>query len=373
MKRNPVWVMLCVLTVVGSLLPLTPAPCQVARSLDTGDLFPQIPMAPMAHDAARRYLGIKKNQFFTLNDVRADMVLVEIMNTSCSSCKKQSAIYNELYSLIEAHPETRSRIKLMAIAVGNTDREVQVFKDRFQVAFPMVGDPKYLVWDATGRTMTPLSVFVRQHPQGKTGVVAAIHLGLQSRAQAVFDELQQLLKKDPEDFASAGLNGEKSGRVTEPTLIFSEQKIYELMVMSFFKAEIVAHSIRSMALEKSGVIYTSTGKRNGEPVKLFVKPVSRFLPCDSCHDAQFLYIFDGHGIILDIVPMQLSKYGNRPFSEKDLAKIRGRLVGRSLVDPIIFDPDVDAISGATITTSVLYKTVNEGKALLEELKAAGWI
>lgn len=373
MKRNPFWVVLSVLTVACSLLSMSPAPCQAARPLGAGDLFPQIPMAPMAHDAARAYLGIKKDQFFTLNDVRADMVLVEIMNTSCSSCRKQAAVYNELYSLIGAHPETRSKIKLMAIAVGNTDQEVQVFKDRFQVAFPMVGDPKYLFWDATGRTMTPLSLLVRQNPQGMAGVVAATHLGLQSRAASVFDELQQLLKQDPGVFTAAGLNGEKGGPAREPALIFSEQKIYELMVMSLFKAGIVTGSIQSVALSNSGVIYTGTGKRNGTPVKFFVKPVSRFLPCDSCHDAQFLYIFEGSGKILDIVPMQLSKYGNRPFTEKDLAKVRGRIVGRSLVDPIVFDPEVDAISGATITTSVLYKTLNEGNMLFEELKAAGLI
>ena len=70
--------------------------------------------------------------------------------------------------------------------------------------------------------------------------------------------------------------------------------------------------------------------------------------------------------------MQLTKYGNQPFTETDLAKIRSQFVGKFIFDDFDFKPDVDAVSAATITSSVIYKTFNEGKALYEELKAAGF-
>lgn len=334
-----------------------------------GALFPQLPMKPLTNETDRAYLGLAADLFFSTNDIRADLLLVEIMNTNCSSCKKQAAIYNELFSLIEADPAAKSRIKMIAVAVGNSDKEIETFKDRFMVSYPIVGDPQYRIWDATGRSKTPLSVFVRQGGREKSGVVAGAHIGLQEPAKAVLDELKLLLEKDKAFFPVQRAEDKKE--IGEPAPLFSQQRIMELMVTAFFKAGVICEGIEAVQLKKGGLIYTGTGKKNGEPVRLFVKPVYRFLPCDACHDAQFLICFESNGKIFDLVPIQLTKYGNQPFSETDIAKIRGRFVGKFIGDDFVFNPDVDAVSAATITSSVIYKTFNEGKGLYEELKDAG--
>jgi hypothetical protein len=348
----------------AAAFPADPAP------VTSGAYFPQIPLKPLSNRTDAAYLGVASDQFFSTNDIRADLVLVEILNTSCTSCQQQAAVYNELFTMIEADPAARSRIKLIAIAAGNSDKEIQTFKDRFKILFPVVGDPQFTLWDATGRSKTPLSIYVRQgrRPQ-ETGVVAGTHLGLQTQAAAIFEELKQILKKESSFFLTTPAGDEKRER--EPVPVFSRQRIMELVAVTFFKAGIQTETIEAVELKKTGIIFTSIGKRNGKPVRLFAKPIHRVLPCDACHDAQFLYFFDGEGKIFDLVPLQLTKYGNQPFTETDLDKIRSRFVGKHFVDDFLFDPRVDAVSAATITSSVIYKTVNEGKDLYEELKAAG--
>jgi hypothetical protein len=354
----------CLLAAAGNTFSQENAP------ITPGIFFPQISMKPISNEKDRAYLGLATDHYFSTNDIRADLILVEIMNTNCSSCKKQAPVYNELFSMIEADPVAKSKIKMIAIAVGNSDQEIETFINRFMVSYPIVGDPQYRVWDATGRSKTPLSIFVRQDEQGKSGVVADAHLGLQTQAAVVLDELKLLLTKEWASFPIRGA-GDKT-EMGEPAPLFSQQRIMELTVTAFFKAGVVSEGIETLQLKKGGLLYTGTGKRNGDSVRLFVKPVYRFLPCDVCHDAQFLIFFDENGKIFDLVPMQLTKYGNQPFSETDLDKIRGRFVGKFIFDDFVFNPNVDAVSAATITSSVIYKSFNEGKALYEEIKEAGY-
>ena len=42
-----------------------------------------------------------------IKDIKADLVLVEIMSVYCGACRRQAPIYNKLYALIESTPETK--------------------------------------------------------------------------------------------------------------------------------------------------------------------------------------------------------------------------------------------------------------------------
>ena len=244
---------LYILIIVCFMFPGGNACAQDPSPIAPGDFFPQIPMKPISNEADSTYLGLVADQFFSTNDITADLILVEIMNTNCATCKKQAPVYNELFSMIEADPAAKSRIKMIAVAVGNSDKEIQTFKDQFMISFPIVGDPQYRVWDATGRSRTPLSIFVRQRrerDQGKAGVVAGTHLGFQTQAKAVFDELKLILKKDPASFAVQRAGDEKRV-VPKPAPIFSQQRIMELIAMTFFKAGVICESIETLSSAKA--------------------------------------------------------------------------------------------------------------------------
>jgi len=79
------------------------------------------------------------------------------------------------------------------------------------------------------------------------------------------------------------------------------------------------------------------------------------------------YIFDTTGTIVEIVPLQLTKYGNKPWDADDIAKLKQRLVGRNMSDPQPFDPQVDAISSATISSAMIFNSIAEGKELYDAL------
>ncbi|MBW1801279.1 MAG: hypothetical protein JRJ85_11190, partial [Deltaproteobacteria bacterium] len=109
----------------------------------------------------------------------------------------------------------------------------------------------------------------------------------------------------------------------------------------------------------------------GAARRLFAEVIGHPVPCDVCHDAHFIYVFDTSGKILRFLPLQLTKYGNEPWDEEDVAKMKDRILGLSILQPMTFDPAVDAVSSATITSAVIFDSIFQGREIIEELKRKG--
>ena len=120
-------------------------------------------------------------------------------------------------------------------------------------------------------------------------------------------------------------------------------------------------------------VYTGIVKENGVDRRLIAEVVSRPPTCDVCHDIHFIYIFDTTGRVLKFVPLHLTKYGNKAWSAKDIAKMRGQVVGKYITQSLIFNPEVDAISKATITSAIIYDSISQGESLLKALKEKGFL
>ena len=88
--------------------------------IQAGDSFPETPLPVPEDRGYRHYLGTSEGYHFTLKEVSANLIVVEILSVHCPSCQRQIKAYNELYDLIDADPQTSGRIKIIGIAAGNT-------------------------------------------------------------------------------------------------------------------------------------------------------------------------------------------------------------------------------------------------------------
>jgi len=339
--------------------------------IKTGDPFPAVSVKAPEDPAIAAYLGIPEGKSFTIDDVKADLVLVEIMNVYCASCWRQVPVYNKLYELIESDPATKGRVKIVAFGAGNKDWEAKYFTEKFEVPFPVIADPDFTMHEAIGGSKTPFSIFVRQDPSGKTGLVADTHLGYIREHEPLFKEMQSMMRLD---LAAIRKKGEKTeAQVVEVKPVLTEKELQSKIKAAFSGEGGHVESFEKVTLEKSGPVYTGLVKADGRSTRLFAKVVSRPPPCDVCHDIHFIYIFDGTGKIVEFIPLQLTKYGNKHFNEEDVAKMRVRIVGKQVYDPFQFDAKVDSVTRATITCAVIFKSLNEGQGLFKELKEKGLI
>ena len=79
--------------------------------------------------------------------------------------------------------------------------------------------------------------------------------------------------------------------------------------------------------------------------------------CNVCHDIFFIVVFDDGGLVVNLAPIIITKYKNVEFDANDVAFLKSRVVGRLLSREIVFDPTVDAVSTATMSSALVFDTL----------------
>jgi thiol-disulfide isomerase/thioredoxin len=371
MTRTVTLILGCLLFLLLLGCPYTYVKKQGMQVIKTGDLFPEIALQAPSDPQDRLYLGLSEDKTFTLDNIRGNLVLVEMMSVYCSSCRTQAPIYNKLYELIQNDPKTRGQIKMLAIAAGNGDEEVKEFRENYKVPFPVIPDPGFSMHQAIGSSPTPFSIYVRQDASGRMGRVIDTHLGPIFDHADLFRHLAGMMTMDLAAIENQGREKEAKPAEVKPILLDKE---VEARVKNAFKSmDGNLEQFEKITLKNSNAVYAAVVKTRDGSQRLFAVMVSRSVPCDVCHDAHFIYVFDSTGKVVGFAPIQLTKYGNKPWDESDLSKIRSRILGRYIFKPSVFDPKVDAIASATITAAVIFDSVSHGEAILEELRRKGLI
>jgi len=331
--------------------------------------FPDLTFTQTLSKEEQAYLGIPQKKNFTFKEIRGSLILIEFISTYCVSCQKQAPIFDELYSSIEKNPKLKGKVKMIGIAAGNNLHEVEIFKKEYKVPYPIFSDLKFDAHTAVGSPRTPFTIWVRKDAQGK-GIVVSTHLGLIDSMESTLDETRAVLQYD------LSLLKPKKGTIYEGDALKPPLTEEELMAKAKEGMEASGGrviEIKKISLKDGDWIYVGKVDFGNHKENLFSKLASRRAVCDICHDTFFIYTFDPDGKVIDIVPIQLTKIGNLKWTEEDLKKMRERTVERSILNPFIFDPSVDSISGATITVALIFDSLDKAKEIFEKLKKEGYI
>jgi peroxiredoxin len=340
-----------------------------AAPVDTGEPFPVVALPAPADPAQQAYLGLDKEGPFTLNQVEGKVVLVELLNVLCPHCRKQTGPYNELYRMIEGDPVTRGRIKMLGVAVANSDEQIEDFVDIYAVAFPVVSDRRFALHRALRAGPTPFSLYVLRDAPGEVGVVAGTELGEDSDMAALFAFLKDLLTMKTADLIPLAEGSTEAVASLEPPQ--TEGEVTARIEGALASLGDKVKGVHRVSLSSGRRVYAARVRRSGEWETIFAEVASRSAICDVCHNVHFFYLFDRKGKILAFEPLHLTKYGNVEWTEGELNRFAKRVVGRSMTGLWNFDPKVDAVTSATMTSAIIFDNFDQGQQLLDELKAAG--
>jgi thiol-disulfide isomerase/thioredoxin len=327
-----------------------------------GDRFPEYTFDAPGASEDRAYLGISDKRTFAVADIQADLIVVEVLNTYCTSCQMQAPIYNQVFELTENDPTTKGRVKWLGVGVGNNAREIASFRGKKAVSFPILTDLNFEFYDALGGpggVRTPLTVLVRKDDKGR-GIVVDSHIGYRKDEAEIFEGIKAALLYD-----LAYLKIKEGERAVLPVtkklpLPISEGELLQKIKDGMAMAGGSVVEVRKLQLNDE-VVYLGNVRIDSRETQLFARVVGRPPVCDICHDIHFVYIFDQGGEVTNFVPIHLTKYGNRPWDDHDIEQMKSRIVGRSLLKPLEFDRDLDAVSRATITSVVIFDGINKGR------------
>lgn len=154
-----------------------------------GDRLPAFSMTAPESAAHRDSLGLSPEaSTFTLADVEVPVVLIQIFSMYCPICQREASEVNRLHALIEEQG-LANRIKILGLGAGNSELEVQVFRERYAVPFALISDPDYVLHQVFQGIGTPYFVLAQSSETSEAGhIVRFSHLG-------AFDSAQEFLKQ----------------------------------------------------------------------------------------------------------------------------------------------------------------------------------
>lgn len=138
---------------------------------NVGGKFPSIALAAPKDPAMRTYLGIGDAQTFTVDQVDADVVVVEIFSMYCPYCQKEAPTVNAFYELVQKRNRPGKTLKILGIGAGNSPVEVDVFARKYNVPFPLIPDTDYTVHQTLGQVRTPHFIAIQRGADGARKVI----------------------------------------------------------------------------------------------------------------------------------------------------------------------------------------------------------
>jgi peroxiredoxin len=464
-----------------------------------GDPFPPFSLKNNLSTQEINGLQLPKKEFITLEDFTSEILLIELLNVHCHTCKEQVPVFNQLWDSLQSDKILKNRATLIGITVGNNTQEIAAFQKSFEPRYPIIADPLKEVFNTLGNMKgTPQTYLLRKDPSGiwfvlyhHTGPVNTHEIYLRKIKElykadlegldpgykvpqllltalkkkfpgALFENKRMLLYFPPldtfpleDDIRNPGpqmkvfysfINEEKlatviigtpnrtfpqqelekvrktptvflladeggalarrfevrddplvclvngsgrivyrapsldyaraeevvQGKVTRLTPNLTREELLKLMQNAMKKIEDNIERVERKELDNGGTIYLGFVKAASRDASLFGRIVSKYSICDICHDVHFYYLFDHNGRLVYFNPINLTKFGNVNWDQKDVNKLKSGVAGKDLFKTLPFDPYVDAVSQATMTSYLIFEGLNETKSVLKGYSGGGF-
>jgi peroxiredoxin len=155
---------LCVLGVFMSSVTAFSAP-------QPGDILPKVKLQKPSKSEELKYLGLSGSGSFALTDISAKIVIVEFYSMYCPYCQAEAPNTVKLYGNIRDDAALVGTVKVIGVGVGNSDYEVDLFRNKYAIPFPLFSDEDFTMVEALGLQYTPHFIVIRIDEKGKAHVV----------------------------------------------------------------------------------------------------------------------------------------------------------------------------------------------------------
>ena len=151
-----------------------------------GESLPGIRLPIPKDSNEKKYLGLSGDGFFKIPQIKSKGVLIKIFNLYCPICQSTVAAMGEIYRQIESNPDLKGKLKLIGIGAGNSPLEIEVFKENYNVPFPIFPDENFKIHQALGEVRIPFFIAVRIEGDRPPQIVQT-HLGGLTDSRALAD------------------------------------------------------------------------------------------------------------------------------------------------------------------------------------------
>jgi peroxiredoxin len=169
MKRIlPLFFLILALSGAETALAIEASQTPQSRPIAEGAAFPDLKLNGNLSAEQAAYLGLAAGRTGRLSRIKAPFVLIEVFSMYCPHCQREAPVMNELYALI-AGRGLAGDIKVVGLGAGNSLAEVEIFRAKYGLLFPLFSDPELIAHQAVGGVGTPYFYLLAKNP--KTGAL----------------------------------------------------------------------------------------------------------------------------------------------------------------------------------------------------------
>ena len=267
-----------------------------------------------------------RGEQFRLYDITGEKtVLVTFLSVKDKTINQIVEIMKSLFSKYK-----REDLEIVRIAVNDSIEEVEAFKDKYHVKFPILLDPDGNVAMRYGAVNLPRTFIINK--KGKIRYVSD---------QIAIGNLMSIL--------------------TKVKSYFKEELPEEDLAKFIEKAEPGLKGFTRVTLDDDREVYVSTSKADKD--KVFVREVFKDVLCDVCTNVHFVYSFDQTGKVRNIVLVEsIDLYGEPIDADDFLHRLLDTARDKKL--PIQLRKDIDGLTGATQSCKLIIEGINETSDVL---------
>ena len=176
-----------------------PSPTMGMQAPQVGDQLIPISIAIPTDADHSTYLGLGADDrgpggqtTVDVTAIQGRLLIIEIFSMYCPHCQREAPAVNRLYQAIEASPSLRGQVKLIGIGVGNSEFEINHFRNHYQIEFPLFPDEDFKVHQDLGEVRTPFFIIVALDPD-RRGTVLWTGAGNVEPREAFVARLEKLV------------------------------------------------------------------------------------------------------------------------------------------------------------------------------------
>ena len=178
---------------IGIMLMVSSMTALAASNMppQVGVTLPAMNLQKPADSGELKYLGLSGSGMFAPDQVKGQVLIIQIFSMYCPYCQKDAPNVNRFFGLIENNPKLKGKIKIIGIGAGNSQFEVNTFKKKYKVAFPLIPDGNFEIHRIVGEVRTPYFIVVKLNGSKKLEVVYS-KLGAHEDVEAFLAEVVKL-------------------------------------------------------------------------------------------------------------------------------------------------------------------------------------
>ncbi|MFO8031749.1 MAG: TlpA disulfide reductase family protein [Desulfohalobiaceae bacterium] len=162
---------------------------QAAEDFEAGDKLPRLQLELPEQEKWVKYLGLEPGQeSFSLGQIQGRILVLQVFSMYCPVCQKEAPEVNKLFDLLQEQG-LQDSVKILGLGAGNTELEVEVFQEKFEIEFPLFADPDYEQYEIFGEVGTPF--FLVLEAGSEQPRILFTHLGGFENPEAFLQRIRQ--------------------------------------------------------------------------------------------------------------------------------------------------------------------------------------